>query len=65
MAESKQQYITQTQENGSVMISEDVIATIVGNAAVYLHGSLLPPRPGSGRRRGDGTEASVVEQGNV
>jgi uncharacterized alkaline shock family protein YloU len=31
MAEYKQ-YITQIQENGNVMISEDVIATIVANA---------------------------------
>ena len=33
MAENKQ-YITQAQENGTVMISEDVIATIVTHAVV-------------------------------
>ena len=38
MAESKQQYIMQAQENGSVMISEDVIATLVDNAACEVEG---------------------------
>lgn len=48
MAESKQQYITQTQENGSVMISEDVIATIVGNAAAEVEGVAgLSVKPGA------------------
>ena len=48
MAESKQQYITQTQDNGSVMISEDVIATIVGNAAVEVEGVAgLSVKPGA------------------
>lgn len=37
MAESKQ-YITQVQENGSVMISEDVIATIVAHAVNEVEG---------------------------
>ena len=37
MAENKQ-YITQVQENGSVMISEDVIATIVAHAACEVEG---------------------------
>lgn len=37
MAENKQ-YITQPQENGSVMISEDVIATIVTNAVNEVEG---------------------------
>ena len=32
MAESKQ-YVTQSQEHGTVMISEDVIAEIVSRAA--------------------------------
>ena len=48
MAESKQQYITQTQENGCVMISEDVIATIVGNAAAEVEGVAgLSVKPGA------------------
>lgn len=37
MAEYKQ-YITQEQENGSVMISEDVIATIVAHAVGDVEG---------------------------
>ena len=37
MAEYKQ-YITQIQENGNVMISEDVIATIVAHALAEVDG---------------------------
>jgi len=37
MAENKQ-YITQEQENGSVMISEDVIATIVEHTLTEVDG---------------------------
>lgn len=37
MAEYKR-YITQVQENGNVMISEDVIATIVAHAAQEVDG---------------------------
>ena len=47
MAESKQ-YITQNQENGCVMISEDVIATIVSHAVVDVDGIIgLDIKPGS------------------
>ncbi len=37
MAESKQ-YVTQMQDNGTVMISEDVIATIVAHAVTEVEG---------------------------
>ena len=37
MAENKR-YITQVQENGNVMISEDVIASIVAHAAQEVEG---------------------------
>ncbi len=37
MAENKQ-YITQSQNGGNVMISEDVIATIVANAVAEVEG---------------------------
>ena len=37
MAENKR-YITQVQENGNVMISEDVVATIVAHAAQEVDG---------------------------
>ena len=39
MADNKQ-YIAQTQDNGSVMISEDVIAAIVAHAAGEVEGVL-------------------------
>lgn len=46
MADNKQ-YITQTQENGNVMISEDVIATIVVNAVNEVEGvANLNAKPG-------------------
>ena len=47
MAEYKQ-YITQMQENGSVLISEDVIATIVSQAVAEVDGIVgLSPKPGA------------------
>ena len=47
MAESKQ-YITQMQENGSVMISEDVIAAIVAHAVSDVEGVVgLNVKPGA------------------
>ena len=47
MAENKQ-YIIQTEENGAVMISEDVIAAIVAQAVSEVEGvSGLITKPGS------------------
>lgn len=47
MAETKQ-YITQKQDNGCVMISEDVIATIVANAVNEVEGTVgLSVKPGA------------------
>jgi len=47
MAESKQ-YITHVQENGNVMISEDVIATIVEHAVTEVEGVVaLNVKPGA------------------
>jgi len=47
MAEGKQ-YITQLQDNGSVMISEDVIATIVAHAVGEVEGVVgLNVKPGA------------------
>ena len=37
MAENKQ-YITQLQENGKIMISEDVITTIIAQAVTEVEG---------------------------
>ena len=46
MADNKQ-YITQVQENGSVMISEDVIATIIAAAISEVEGvASLNSKPG-------------------
>lgn len=47
MAEFKQ-YITQIQENGTVMISEDVVATIVSHALSEVEGvASLAVKPGA------------------
>ena len=47
MAETKQ-YITQVQENGSILISEDVIATIVTHAVNEVEGVIgLSVKPGA------------------
>lgn len=47
MADNKQ-YITQIQENGSVMISEDVISTIVSHAVEDVEGVVgLSVKPGA------------------
>ena len=47
MAENKQ-YITQIQEGGNVMISEDVISTIVANAVAEVEGVVgLSTKPGA------------------
>ncbi|MBQ8834570.1 MAG: Asp23/Gls24 family envelope stress response protein [Oscillospiraceae bacterium] len=48
MAEYKQ-YITQIQENGNVMISEDVVAVIVAHALAEVEGlGSLGTKPGIG-----------------
>ena len=47
MAENKQ-YINQSQENGSIMISEDVISTIVAHAVSEVEGVVsLSAKPGA------------------
>lgn len=47
MAETKQ-YITQVQESGNVMISEDVIGTIVDHAVCEVEGVVgLSTKPGA------------------
>ena len=47
MADAKQ-YITQTHENGSIMISEDVLTTIVTNAVNEVDGVVgLNVKPGA------------------
>ena len=47
MAENKQ-YVTQQQEQGAVLISEDVIATIISNAVSEVEGIVgLNTKPGA------------------
>ena len=69
MAENKQ-YITQNQENGCVMISEDVVATIVVNALTEIEGFAgLSTKPGTdimdmiGKKNwGKGVKVTITEQ---
>ena len=47
MADNKQ-YITQTQESGTVLISEDVVATIVSQAVSEVEGVVgMSTKPGA------------------
>ena len=67
MAEYKQ-YITQIQENGNVMISEEVVATIVEHAVCEVEGiSGLSVKPGAdiadliGKNWGKGMKITVSD----
>ena len=72
MAENKQ-YIIQTEENGAVMISEDVIAAIVAQAVSEVEGvSGLNTKPGSdiadliGKKNwGKGIKITIAEDNAV
>ena len=72
MAENKQ-YITQIQDNGSVMISEEVIATIVANAIKDVEGVVgLSTKPGAdlaeiiGKKNwGKGIKIAIAEDDSV
>lgn len=71
MAEFKQ-YITQKQENGSVMISEDVVSTIVEHALTDVDGVTgLSAKPGSdivdlfGVNWGKGIRISIGEDNTL
>ena len=72
MAENKQ-YITQTQENGTVMISEDVIAEIVAHAASEVEGVVgLSVKPGADiadligkKSRAKGLKIVIAEDNSV
>ena len=62
MAEYKQ-YITQTQENGNVMISEDVIATIVEHTLTEVEGVVKGGAEVVGKKSwGKGVKVTVTEQ---
>ena len=72
MAEYKQ-YITQIQENGTVMISEDVISTIVTQALTEVEGvASLASKPGAdiadliGKKNwGKGMKIQIAEDNSV
>ena len=71
MAESKQ-YITQAQENGNVMISEDVIETIVAESVAEVEGVQgLVVKPGAdiadliGKNWGKGMKIMINEDNSV
>ena len=72
MAENKQ-YITQIQENGTVMISEDVIAAIVEHAVSEVEGVIgLNVKPGAdiaeliGRKNwGKGMKITIAENNEL
>mgnify|MGYP003485299937 CR=1 FL=1 len=72
MAENKQ-YITQTQENGSVQISEDVITTIVAHAVEDVEGVVgLNAKPGAdiiemiGKKNwGKGLKITIAEDNSL
>lgn len=71
MADNKQ-YITQIQENGSVMISEDVIASIVTHAVGEVEGVVsINSKPASeladmiGKKWGKGMRIAINESNQV
>ena len=72
MADNKQ-YITQVQDNGSVMISEDVIATIIEQAVTEVEGIVgLNIKPGSdiadmiGKKAwGKGIKITIAEDNSI
>ena len=65
MAEYKQ-YITQVQENGNVMISEDVIATIVANTLTEVDGVVKGGADVVGKKSwGKGMRISIAEDNSL
>ena len=65
MAEYKQ-YITQTQDNGSVMISEDVIAAIVANALTEVDGVVKGGSEVVGKKHwGKGIRIAIAEDNSL
>ena len=71
MAEFKQ-YITQIQENGNVMISEGVVASIVEHALVEVEGvASLSTKPGAdiaeliGKNWGKGMKILIAEDNSL
>ena len=61
MAENK--YITQTQENGSVLIAEEVLVNIISLAVADVEGAQLSGKPGI--NWGKGIKLTIDEQNRV
>lgn len=65
MAENKQ-YITQIQEGGNVMISEDVVATIVEHTLTEVEGVVKGGAEVVGKKSwGKGLRISIAEDNSV
>ena len=65
MADNKQ-YITQIQENGNVMISEDVIATIVENTLTEVDGVVKGGADVVGKKSwGKGIRIAIAEDNSL
>lgn len=65
MAEYKQ-YLTQAQENGNVMISEDVIATIVEHALTEVEGVVKGGNEVVGKKSwGKGIRIAIAEDNTL
>ena len=65
MAEYKQ-YITQTQENGSIMISEDVVHTIVEHTLTEVEGVVKGGSEVVGKKHwGKGIRISIAEDNSL
>ena len=65
MAESKQ-YITQSQDNGSVIISEDVIATIVEHTLTAIEGVVKGGSEVVGKKSwGKGIRIAIAEDNSL
>ena len=65
MAEYKQ-YITQAQENGTVMISEDVIATIIEQALTEVDGGVKGGSDVVGKKSwGKGIRIAIAEDNTL
>ena len=61
MAENK--YITQTQENGQVLIAEEVLVNIISQAVAEVEGAELSGKPGI--NWGKGIKLTIDEQSRV
>ena len=61
MAESK--YITQIQENGAVLISDEVLVTIIYHAVEEVENVTLSGKPG--KNWGKGIKGNILEDNRV